>query len=308
MDRDAGRGRSPASTLLSGAMPTVQPGRVSVRVAGAVSLSVIVREAATGGGRPLPVLLVHGLASNARMWDGVAAELARLGHPSVAVDQRGHGRSDTPDDGYDFETLAADLLAVLDATGLRRAIVAGQSWGANVVLELADRHPDRVAGVVCVDGGFGSLRDGLPDWETAERVLTPPDLKGLPLAQVEGWIRTRHADWPETGIQGALANFRVRDDGTIEPRLTRARHMAIARHLWQHDPVALHARLGAPVLLLVADPRDVSALRHRATRALESVAGDLRVRWFRPGDHDLHAQFPERVAAAIAELARDVET
>lgn len=285
-------------------MSTPEPARTSVTVHEGPTLSVIERRPDPGAATP--VLLVHGLASNARLWDGVAAELACLGHPSVAVDQRGHGHSEAPDEGYDFGTLAADLLAVMDATGLQRAIVVGQSWGANVVLELADRHPGRVAGVVCVDGGFGSLRDGLPDWDTAERVLTPPDLEGLPLAQVEGWIRTRHADWPESGIQGALANFRVRDDGTIEPRLARVRHMTIARHLWQHDPVALHARLTVPVLLLVADPPDVSALRHRAMRALEAVAPDLRVRWFRPGDHDLHAQFPERVAAAIAELAREV--
>ncbi len=60
--------------------------------------------------RGAPFLLVHGLASNARMWDGVGEELARLGHPSVAIDQRGHGRASKPDDGYDFGTLTNDLL------------------------------------------------------------------------------------------------------------------------------------------------------------------------------------------------------
>ncbi|MFN8518507.1 MAG: hypothetical protein U0667_03745 [Chloroflexota bacterium] len=62
-----------------------------------------------------------------------------------------------------------------------------------------------------------------------------------------------------------------------------------------------------PALLLVADPGDTGAeRRHAAVDAIIATGADVRVEWFRPGDHDLHAQFPERVAAAIARLAQDV--
>lgn len=286
-------------------MPVPEPERLRVPVGDGVQLSVIVRDAAPGVASGRSVLLVHGLASNARIWDGVGEALARLGHRSVAVDQRGHGRSDGPDAGYDFATLTADLVAVMDATGLERPIVVGQSWGANVVLELAVGHPGRVSGVVCVDGAIGSLRDVLPDWPAAERALTPPDLMGTPVVDIERWMRERHPDWPETGIAGALANFQVRDDGTVEPWLTRPRHMTIARELWAHDPVTLHPRVGVPVLLLVADAPERAERLEPALAAIAGAAADVRVERFRPGDHDLHAQFPERVAAAIARLDRD---
>ena len=65
----------------------------------------------------VPVLLVHGLASNARLWDGVALHLARRGHRVVAVDQRGHGRSSKPDDGYDMANVANDLRLLIDELG-----------------------------------------------------------------------------------------------------------------------------------------------------------------------------------------------
>ena len=288
-------------------MPGPEPVRTRVPVTADVCLSVIAREAAPGVMDRPPVLLVHGLASNSRMWDGVGAALARLGHPSVAVDQRGHGHSDAPDDGYDFETLAADLVAVMGAIGIEQPVVAGQSWGAHVVLELAVRHPDRVSGVVCVDGGLGLLRDAFPDWPTAERALTPPRLAGMPFEELARGVRARHSDWPESGIEGMLANFRIRDDGTVEPWLALPRHMAIARLLWEHDPVTLYPRLQVPALLLLADPPGGDPARHRAVATITSTAPDVAVEWFRPGDHDLHAQFPDRVAAAIAGRGQGTE-
>ncbi len=103
-----------------------------VTVADQVSLSV--REW-PGNGQPF--LLVHGLSSNARLWDEVAARLSAAGHPVTAVDLRSHGDSDAPPHGYDTATAAADLAAL----GIPGAIVAGQSWGGNVAVEFAAKHP-----------------------------------------------------------------------------------------------------------------------------------------------------------------------
>ncbi len=82
-----------------------------------------------------PLVLVHGLASNARIWDLVAPYLqARF--RVVAIDQRGHGQSDKPDDGYDYDTVSDDLVAAVAALGFRRPVIIGHSWGAGVALHL----------------------------------------------------------------------------------------------------------------------------------------------------------------------------
>jgi pimeloyl-ACP methyl ester carboxylesterase len=220
-------------------------------------------------------LLVHGLASNAQMWDGVAWELHAAGHCAVAVDQRGHGLSDKPDTGYDFDTLSGDLVAVLDAYGIAVAVAAGQSWGANVVAELASRYPERVGGVALVDGGMRNMADRLPDWDEAARLLAPPHLEGTPLAEIDAAIRGMHGDWPESGIAGALANFEVREDGTVAPRLTRERHMRILRELWEHRVTDVVERLPVPVLGIPAGAHDAH--------------------------HDIHAQRPALVARLLLE-------
>ena len=112
-------------------------------------------------------LLIHGLASNARMWDGVGDALQESGYASVAIDLRGHGLSDKPDSGYDFDTVCDDVVGVLDHLSIDRAVFVGQSWGGNVVVHAAHRHPDRVIGSVAVDGGVIELGRVFPDWNDA---------------------------------------------------------------------------------------------------------------------------------------------
>src|SRR5579884_2465458 len=94
-------------------------------------------EDVSGATSPTPLLLLHGLASASRIWDLVAPILAQ-DRRVIALDQRGHGRSEKPDTGYDFATIVADDVAAAAKLGLgERYAVAGHSWGANVALELA---------------------------------------------------------------------------------------------------------------------------------------------------------------------------
>ena len=136
------------------------------------------------------IVLVHGLASNALLWQGAATALAERGHRVVAIDQRGHGQSTKPESGYDMATVTRDLAALLEvlvSRGFDRPVVAGQSWGGNVVLELASRHPDRVRGIACVDGGWLEPSSVFASWEQCETVLAPPRLAGLHRSDVEGY-------------------------------------------------------------------------------------------------------------------------
>lgn len=246
-------------------------------------------------------VLVHGLASNARLWDGVAMALQAAGRRAVSVDLRGHGQSDKPDDGYDMATVVHDLHTLLDVLELERPVVAGQSWGANVVIDLAAAHPGRTRGVVPVDGGFIDLASRFPAWEECEAALAPPRFAGTPLRQFEGWIRNAHPDWPETGITGMLANVEVHPDGTVSPWLTFERHLKVLRGLWEHKPYARFASVTDPVLWMPADSGDVAWTndKREGLRRADEALATSRVEWFSPADHDLHAQHPQRVADLI---------
>ena len=257
-----------------------------------------------GEGRPF--LLVHGLASNLRMWDGVAEHLAAAGHRVVAVDLRGHGRSDKPDGGYDVATVAADVAALIGALHLDRPWVAGQSWGGNVVLELAWRDPKAVSGIACVDGGWIELASRFPDWADCERQLRPPPTVGMAADRLERGLRAAHPDWPESGIQGAFACFEVREDGTVAPWLTLERHLSVLRGLWEHRPPTRYPEVLVPVLLLPARREGESPIGSEAAVAIAGAAlPTSRTIWLE-GDHDLHAQHPDLVAAALLAASEEL--
>lgn len=282
-------------------MAAVQEKRIPV--AEGVSLHAVVWDGASragsvgGAGGPVapPFLLVHGLSSNARTWEGVASRLHEAGHTVATLDMRGHGRSDKPADGYDFATLTADLLTAMSALGLDEPVVVGQSTGGNLAVELAHRASSRVAGVVGIDGGVLELQDRWPEWEDCLEALAPPDFAGTPVADFEATIRRHHPYWPDWGVAATLANCEVRDDGTVRPWLARDHHIAILRALWEHRPSQIVSELRVPLLLVLAGRgEDPPAAVHRT----EEDGQHVRVEWIE-GDHDLHVQHAGRVAELI---------
>ncbi len=267
-------------------------------------LHLLVWPADSGAGPPF--LLVHGLASNCRTWEEVGDLLSRAGYPVAAVDQRGHGRSDKPDHGYDFATTCADLVDVLDGLGYERAVIVGQSTGGNIAVELGRRAAERLSGVAGVDGGALELADQWPDWDECARALAPPELSGVRMSDMDAEIRGSHPSWSDRGVAGTLANYETLADGTVRPWLSFDRHMRILRSLWEHRPSEVFPRLAVPLLLALADTRDdwVPAKRTQAARA-EQLAPRCRVHWFSPADHDIHVEHPAELADLLHAACTD---
>lgn len=103
-------------------------------------------------GTGTPVVLLHGLTATHRYVVMGSRALERAGHRVIAYDARAHGGSPpaaAPDD-YGYGALAGDLLRVMDACGVGRAVLAGASMGAHTALRAALHKPERVAGLVLI--------------------------------------------------------------------------------------------------------------------------------------------------------------
>ncbi len=172
-----------------------------------------------GPQREPAVFLLHGLSSNARAWERVAAHLPD--RRVVALDQRSHGLSDRPASGYTIDEVVADAAHAVRELGLGRPLVAGHSWGAPVALSLATTHPDLAGGLAVVDGGTTSFGRFMT-WEQAATRMQPPlptyrDLAEAVAAQaaflggswdadLEGFVRAGLVEAPEGGLTSTLTS------------------------------------------------------------------------------------------------------
>ena len=135
------------------------------------------------------VILAHGLLMNRRMFSRLGPVIAERGHRVICVDLLGHGRSDRPEDlrQYTMPLFARQVSKLIDHLRIDSAVVGGTSLGANVALEMAVRHPDRVQGLFvempvldnalpAVAGAFTpvllGLRIGRPVFELASRLTS----------------------------------------------------------------------------------------------------------------------------------------
>ena len=255
---------------------------------------------ATGDGPG--VLLIHGLASNARMWDGVVAELERQGRAVASFDMRGHGQSEQANEGYTIDQLAADVAAIIEQLSAddptwARPIVAGQSLGGNVVLALAASGAD-LSGIVLVDGGFIDLSARYTAWLACAAALTPPDLSYLTPERLEGMLRTQHPDWSDVAIAGMAACW-GEVDGHIAPHLTREHHMALLRSLYDSPPKLYAERVAVPTTIIASDGVDTDSIKKATVERLATALPQSRCVWRGDADHDIHAQHPVETAAII---------
>ena len=259
------------------------------------------------GGNGQPVVLVHGLASNCRIWDLVAPILASE-FRVVALDQRGHGQSFKPDEGYDFAMVVSDLDGVIEALGLPNPIIVGHSWGGDVALEYDIAYPGKARGLCFVDGGTIEI-SGRADWtlEDAKREMAPPLWTGVTIESFRSRLRSRSIAMDNPHIEDiVLANFNVQDDGTIASRLSRENHFRIIEALWDHKPSELYPNVRCPVLLMPARQKGDDSPQARRFRREESIARaeSLLPRgktvWMENSIHDVPIQRPQLVASTIS--------
>lgn len=124
-----------------------------------------------------PLLLTHGYCSTSAMWHGQIDALAK-DHKLVLWDMRGHGQSDYPDDpkAYSEVLTVCDIAAILDAVGVKRAIIGGLSLGGYMSLAFYRAHPARTRALLIIDTGPGFKKDDAREAWNARALATADKL------------------------------------------------------------------------------------------------------------------------------------
>ena len=269
-----------------------------------------------GSGRP-GVVLIHGLSNTAWSWAPVARRLVGV-VAVVAMDLRGHGLSDAPTEGYDPVTLAEDVTAAAEGSGLLadgddRVVLAGHGFGAIVAAWAAADLADRCAGLVLVDGGWEDLEtaSGMDVAEFLRGLDEPPEVMRSMTAFLADRAAFDPITWDADQEHAARATVVETHAGRVVPSTRPHAAEASVRAMFDYDPVATLVKVEAPVVALsTADDEEGSRGRAlaRASAARVAVGRDsIAVTRFDRDGHNLMRYRPDAVSAAILAVAGEAE-
>ena len=259
------------------------------------------------GGTGQPLIALHGAASSCHWYDLVIPHLdgdIRV----IALDQRAHGKTDQPSTGYDWRTLAGDVVGAMDELGIEKAVVMGHSWGASTALAVASYHPERTQALVMVDGGFGGRRSPDMTWEEFKNRLSPRDIYG-PRERFIGALRQQFAHcWSDKLEQIVMSMVRVDPDGSVHERLELSNQQQMLWAMWSEPTHTLMPHVRCPTLMVAAAGRQPAAnpemleRRRASVEAAQEALPDARAVWIQDTGHDIGYEKPEGLAAAIGDF------
>jgi non-heme chloroperoxidase len=252
-----------------------------------------------------PVVLIHGYPLSGRGWDKQVPALLDAGYRVITYDRRGFGQSSQPVTGYDYDTFAADLHALLEHLDLRDAVLVGHSMGTGEVTRYLGRYGSaRVA--------KGVLVAPIPPY----LLQTGDNPEGVPLSLFDGFAAAARADTP-AWMKGFLENFYNYDTlaGTLvsEQAFQTSWNLAVTASAtaavaciatWATDFRDDLPKIDVPVLVIQGDADQVLPLSKTGQR-LPALLKDAQLTVIEGGPHAIPWTHAAQVNTALLGFLRN---
>ncbi len=253
-------------------------------------------------GSGAPIVLIHGYPLSGRAWDKQIPVLLDAGERVITYDRRGFGKSSQPSVGYDYDTFAADLAALMDELDLHDATLVGHSMGTGEVTRyLATHGSARVA--------RGVLVSPIPPF----LLQTDDNPEGLPGSLFDGFMQEAKADGP-AWMKGFLENFYNFDEfrGTLVSDQafqaswnTATVASAIAGvaciATWETDFRPDLPKIDVPILVIHGDA-DRTLPYEKTAKRLPGLINDMQLVTIEGGPHAIAWTHPLQVNKALLQF------
>jgi non-heme chloroperoxidase len=271
--RDGLGGHRPAEGRRCGARGGNGMGTITVGTENSTDIEIYYEDHGTGQ----PVVLVHGYPLDGSSWERQARELLEAGYRVITYDRRGFGRSSRAGSGYDNDTLAADLSALLDALDLRDVVLVGFSMGTGELARYVRNHGhERIAKLVFLAA------------VEPYQVRTEDNPSGLPREIFDGTLAAARAD------RFAFFTQFYRDFYNLDENLGTLVSEEVVRANWNTAVASAPVASWAVVPAWIDDFRpDVEALRAAGKPALIVHGTADNLLSIDVTGRPFHAAFPE---------------
>ena len=272
--------------------------RVQVGTSGSTPVELYYED--QGSGRP--VVLIHGWPLSGRSWEAQVPALVEAGHRVVTYDRRGFGDSSRPWDGYDYDTFAADLKALLEHLDLRDATLVGFSMGGGeVVRYLSTYGSARVAKAVLAGAVPPYLYkaednpEGALDEATIQGFLDA--IAGDRLAFLDGFLQQFFSAGGEQKVSEPLRRSAWNTASLASPKGTYDCVNAWGRTDFRPDL----AKVDVPLLVLHGDEDAIVPFEVSGKRVADTVPGTTTV-VIQGGPHGFNASHAEEFNRGLLEF------
>jgi 3-oxoadipate enol-lactonase len=248
-----------------------------------------------------PVVLLHAGIADARSWDEMVPLLNAAGYRTIRYDQRGAGQTTTEDVPF---SRINDLLALLDAKGIARAVLVGNSMGGQLAFDTAIEAPERVVAIVGVAAGLGGFDGGNTPEELAlfremERLEEQDPVDPAAVAEIDVQVWVDGPGQPATRVPAALRSLVLEMD-LWDPAKPQGKPIRL------NPPASERIRELRCPILAVAGQLDVSEVAATA-RHLEANAPNARALIWPDVAHMIGMEQPARLTEAIVEFLAPLE-
>jgi non-heme chloroperoxidase len=250
-----------------------------------------------GEGRP--VVLIHGYPLSGRAWDKQLPVLLEDGRRVITYDRRGFGKSSQPTTGYDYDTFASDLNALMEALDLRDTTLVGHSMGTGEVTRYLGRY-----GSARVSRGV--LVSPIPPF----LLQTDDNPEGVPGSLFDGFMQQARDDGP-AWMKGFLDNFynydKLRGTRVSEQAYQASWNIAVSSSAtatvaciptWETDFRADLPRIDVPMLMIQGDADQVLPYPNTGQR-LPGMIRDLQSVVIEGGPHAISWTHADQVNSAL---------
>jgi pimeloyl-ACP methyl ester carboxylesterase len=255
-------------------------------------------------GEGAPLLFLSSLGMSSQMWQYQMVAFAEQGFRCICLDRRGHGRSDQPGRGYDYDTLADDVATLIADLDLTALTLVGHSMAGGEIVRYLTRHGDsHVARAILLGATTPFIREA------------SDNQAGIPMAQLEALWAGWKQDYPKWVAEGTAPFFvpetsaaMMRWAASLLQQISLPVALACSRALANADFRREMREIGTPVLLIHGD-RDRSAPLGLTAAPSARLLPNCRLLVYEGAPHGLIYTHMERLhrdmLAFIAETKRD---
>lgn len=231
----------------------------------------------TGSGEK-DLFLQHGYSDYSLCWGNLPEDLGK-NYRVTMMDARGHGHSAKPEGGYDLDTMAGDMIALIEYLDIKEPVIIGHSMGGSLAAHLAAMTPHLLGGAVLIDPAFRIRTNEVRDDVVSDRLKEMEALKKMSVEEIANSIRAKHSDWPEIFINPAA-------EGKLLMSLNVVEVIRSIDATWQADLKTATC----PMLLITADESAGAIVSEATSGYIRSNHPDVEILYIPGAGHSIQRE------------------